>query len=644
MRKTLAAAVLSLVACSPQDLGEMSAPPGVTELSHRVAVRFEQGATLLTVTRELRNDTAQYQQLNHKLALPEGAIATALRIGAAAQMLLSSEEADQRWSELTSPGDAAPSTLGLLHWSSGPELGLFGLAPGEAVHVEYDLEVPLVYEASEWQFEYPLGDLGSSPEFHFPRALAASVEEVRDAPIELGGTVSGYRIHQPRAAIDQAEAHWATYPLGASRTLWRLELDAAPVLEPAPVRPKVVFVIDGSHSEGPEGISAQLEVLPAYLASVPEAQVEVVVYRRFAERLFGHFVPASEVPRRLALEAARLAPGNGSNLELGARAAVDALASGPGRILIFTDEALRDGFENQAAIAELSKAAPGTIVHLVARESGSEQLTESRDDEATLAPIAAAGGGIFLRVAGHTEDPKLAATVLLGLVRPIRIDHFVVEAKGLNADQIDAPSELLEGSTLRATAIAEQVPEQVTLTGKIWARDFRRVVPIDFNLADRMPGFAIGNTEVLDQLSEDETRTAAMASRAVSPYTSYLSAGADAAPSTIGVVAAEYGFGSRGFGCFGCRGGSSTHCGIRGAAGRAPDYNRVLQELLAAGVASCGGAPGASIRIEATGDEVVEVEVGAASSQLASCLTEAAWRIRLTPIFSAHRTYQVDLH
>ena len=76
----------------------------------------------------------------------------------------------------------------------------------------------------------------------------------------------------------------------------------------------VVFAIDASHSEGPEGIAAQLELIEPYLANVPDAQVELVICRRHAERLFGRFVPASDVARLLAsTQAERLAPGNGSN-------------------------------------------------------------------------------------------------------------------------------------------------------------------------------------------------------------------------------------------------------------------------------------------------------------------------------------------
>lgn len=639
----------------------MQGPPAdakVSELSHSVAVRFERGAGLLTVTRQLHNDSADYQEVNHLIPLPEGAIATALRIGAGerwqTETLLASDEAEERWNHLTGPGEAAPSTIGLLQWSwgAGVDLSLFGIAPGATVTVEYDLELPPRYEAGSLAFDYPREDSWKAPEFHFSRAPAATAEEVRDEDPQSNRGVVSFRVRQPRPEIDRVDARWALYPL-AGRMIWRLELDAAVVLEPAPARPNVVFVIDASHSEGPEGIAAQLELLAPYLANAPDAQVELVLYRRSAQRLFGRFVPAGDVARLLAGTAAeQLAPGNGSNLELGARLAAEALSQlpGPGRIVLFTDERLRDGFSNQAAIAGLARAPRDTVVHLVERQpTGGSLLNESRDDNAPLAPIAAASGGVFLRVGGHPVDPEQAAHALLGLVRPIRIDHFTIEARGLAGDQLDVPTELLEGSTLRLMALAERPPEQLTLTGKIWARDFRRVISIDGNLADRMPGLAIGDDELRAQLTDEEVRAAARSSHAVSPLTSYLSAPPDAAPSTIGVVRVGLGgISGSGVGCYGGSGcGFSFGCTGEGTSGVAPDYPSLLRALLAPGVERCerqyGDATLASVSLEATGDEVVAVETAAPSPELSACITEAAWSIRLSLLFTAHQTYRVDL-
>ena len=83
MRKLpFAAAVFSLFACSPEDLAALHqrVEANVNELSHKVSVRFEDGAARLTVKRQLRNDTTEFQSLNRHLELPEGAVATSLRV------------------------------------------------------------------------------------------------------------------------------------------------------------------------------------------------------------------------------------------------------------------------------------------------------------------------------------------------------------------------------------------------------------------------------------------------------------------------------------------------------------------------------------------------------------------------------------
>jgi hypothetical protein len=62
--------------------------------------------------------------------------------------------------------------------------------------------------------------------------------------------------------------------------------------------------------------------------------VEVVLYRRAAVRLFGSFVPASQVASRSSTRRAPPAswrPGNGSALDEGARVAAAALATRKGR-------------------------------------------------------------------------------------------------------------------------------------------------------------------------------------------------------------------------------------------------------------------------------------------------------------------------
>ncbi|MDP3232977.1 MAG: hypothetical protein Q8N26_09380 [Myxococcales bacterium] len=637
---TVAAAVLSLMACGPEGFAQLRVTErGVNELSHTIAVRFEGGAARLKVKRVLRNDSALARSYEHHgIALPDGAIATSLRIGRGAELptacsLSKQEDVAERWALLTSTGDAAPAPIGRLEWSDDArlDLDLFGLLPSETVTVEYDVEVAPRYEAGVLLFDVP-HDSVTTPQFE-----GAAVEE----------TVDGFVVRRQHHTDAVADVRWATSQLDTNRTLWRFEVDAAPELSRVPVAPRVVFVIDASHSEGPKGIAAQLEVMAPYLANVPDAQVEVVLTRRFAERLFGRFVPAREVAGLLAsTPAGRLEPGNGSNLDVGAALAAQLLAreGGTGRMLLFTDERLRTGFSNAATITALA-GVNDLVVHVLARtESNWGSLNERRDDDAELAPIATSTGGIFSRVRGEPTEPEAAAKVMLNLVRPVRVEDFKVEGPGL--PELSVESELNEGSMVRLQGIEATPPQSLTVSGKVWAREFRREVTVDPSLAARLPGIAVGDEDLRLGLSDDELRTAAFLSHAVSPVTSFMFVSPGAGPSTAG-LSEPFGVGHLGRrGLASCYSGGSSRCGF-GSAGPVVDFEALLRQLLSSGTAACeahtGEAATATVRLEATGDEVVAVTVKGATPAMSECLTEATWAIRLSSEFHTTRTYSVEL-
>lgn len=638
MRKPTLAAVLLFWSCSPEALEALERhEEQINELSHHVRVRFDDGSARLTVTRKFRNDTLAYQELAKALTIPDEAIATSLRVstGTAAPLsgtLTTVEDATARWDLLTSFGDASPSVVAKLDWGleGDLDLRLFGLAPGETATVEYDLELRPHYFAGELSFEYPRGEEGPLPQFQ---------------GAEASETEFGFKLRRSHDFDAPFTARWATYPLEVDRSIWRLELDVKAQLASTPVRPNVVFVIDASHSQGPEGIAAQLELIEPYLANVREAQVELVIYRRFAERLFGRFVAQSDVARLLATTPhERLAPGNGSNLDLGARLAAEALAQAGGptsRMVMFTDERVRFGFSNDKTIEALSGAPRETIVHLVDRGGGGTgELSEQRDDTSELSPIAAAMGGVFFRIDGRALDPVLSADTMLGLVRPIRIDSLDVRAGDL--ESLNDQSMLAEGSSIRRMEV-DIAPEEIVVTGKLWARELREVVRVDRRLGDQLPGLSIGDDSVRWTLSDDELKTVAFVSHAVSPVTSFFSAPPDAAASTVGSAFGLGMFGS-GVSC-GCGGISSeSNCGF-GFAREGPDFDELLRGLIAPAVKACrqhGDPSRAQLKLEATGDEIVELVVSAEATQLADCLTEGLWQVRLSPEFSAHRTYELE--
>ena len=223
----------------------------------------------------------------------------------------------------------------------------------------------------------------------------------------------------------------------------RLEIDAAPELRPLPRKAQVVFAIDASHSMGEAGIDAQLAIARAYLGHVGDAEVEVVVYRRAATRLFGGFVGAATFDAKVkaAAAAGKLAPGNGSALDEGARTAVAALAGrkGPLRIVMISDDLLRPRWDNALALAALKTAPAGTVVHLLdtdARGHGGDPRLE-RDDDHHLAPIPLAHHGILATLVNPAEAGKDLPRLVLGLVRPVQIDHFAVKGFDLEKGKYD---------------------------------------------------------------------------------------------------------------------------------------------------------------------------------------------------------------
>lgn len=650
MRSSLVLVVCVLAGCSPEDLSGFQPPARVNEIAHTVTTTFEDGTARLRVRRTLQNGSAEYEAVGHKFRLPEGAVATSLRIGTNGQWLApgtlaSSEDVETKWDLLRSLGTAQPSTIGKLawEWDGTLQFELFGLAPNATVDIEYDVELPSSYEAGAVSFVYPLEDveLGWLP----PSFPGLEVQQLE----------SGLELRRAWTTRNEADVRWATFPVDTNRTLWRLEVDVAAQLGELPKNANVVFVVDASISEGEKGVASQLELIAPYLANIPDARVEIVVFRRFAERLFGRFVPAAEFSRELTMLAPeRLAVGNGSNLDVGAQLAFETLSreGGVGRVVTFTDEKLKNALTIDALVGAMKQAPRDVVVHIVKRdESWGESLSERRDDASRFAKAAEVTGGIFLRVDGHPSDVVLDADVMRGLVRPIRIDAFEVVANDVPQTE-DGPafgfridSIQNEGAAVRLAELDELPPQSVTVRGKIWARSFERVVSMDDAMSRRLPAFAVGDDSLRAQLSDDELRTVAFVSGAVSPVTSYLAAPQNAAPSVIGleIMPLRGGLGLKGIGCGGC--GTSSRCGLRFGHAR-PNLIEVLRAMLEPGVAACeaqfGARGGAKLSLEATADEVVDVTASGGSDAMNACLVEAAWSVRLTDVFDQHRTYDLE--
>lgn len=643
-----------------------SEPDPLTEMAHEVEVRPGRGEAYLTVHRTLRA-SEETGEIRHWISLPAGAVATALRLEVAGRWqpgeLLAAEQASERFLELTSKGEAAPRPIALLKKDQGDQLALwlFGLPPGTTT-VQYELRTPLQYSGGEWYLDYPRDEEQefalAAPAFRFADR-SGSAEDIREDPADpddLSGSqtdaeseaVLYTRLKLPQPEMELLSARWAIYRLGQERSIWRLEIEAAKVLRPLPERAKVVFVVDASISEGEEGIERQLELVPAYLHWVPDAQVEVVLFRRFAQRLFGEWVPAPEFSRRLAaVPRERLAPGDGSNLDLGAALAAEVLAgvAGPARIILLSDCELKHALNPEVLIRSLRSVPRETVVHLVLRSSGSagSELSETRLTEEDLTPVPEAYGGAFFSMDGEATDPEASARTMLSLVRPTRLDSLWVQAAGMEEDRIEVPSTLEEGESIHLTALAPRPPDRVVLRGKLWGEKVERTLYLDQHVRQRLPSLSIGLPEISGELSEEEERNAANEARVVSSVTSFLSAPVAAAPSWAGYD------GSISLSALctgGCGGWGAGGSGIWRGKGEVADRASALRGLLLLLASACAQGQGrsslsATVRVELFDGEILEVEtVSAQSAELASCVTEATWELRLGPGFGEHRVLE----
>ncbi|HSR99407.1 MAG TPA: proprotein convertase P-domain-containing protein [Kofleriaceae bacterium] len=443
---------------------------------------------------------------------------------------------------------------------------------------------------------------------------------IPDAP-ETGNDAGVAAISIRPPAIATWTARFGRVVASPAHAFARLEVDTAPQLTALPRRAQVVFVVDASFSVGADHLAAQLGVIRAYLAHVPDAEVEVIAVRRRASRVFGRFVPAATALARLA-DVRALPLGNGSALDDGARLAAAALAdrSGPRRVVITSDELWRDALTPERALAAFAALSSATVVHLVAP-------TVDNDDRLTLVPatddrfaaLATRHHGIHVELHGALSAPaKALASVVLELVRPTRIDHLAIT--GLAADATDVTT-LHEGDGLRVFTGLATAPDALTLTGTLWSDPIHLALAPTPTFSRHTAAFVFGADEFHD-LSPDEMMTVALLGRAVSPVTSYVAFEPGTRPSTIGLPdVATIGHGS------GAGSGSGYGSG-GGRLARRPDLRDLIDTTACERSLHPPTGWRVALDIETTRDEIVDV-LAPSRDPLTTCLVEATWAVRL---------------
>lgn len=430
-------------------------------------------------------------------------------------------------------------------------------------------------------------------------------------------------------AIDLWTARLGKAMASREKGFARLELDLAPELRPVPKKAQVVFVLDGSFSLGEEASAAQLDLVRAYLTHVPDAQVELVVYRRHAQRVFGRFVPATGLDAALAQasKAGAFEPGNGSALDEGLKLASALLAagSGPRRLVATSDELLRSSLAADEAVRSLSSLPADAVVHVVVPHADRDDVTRlDRRDEADLGPLATRHHGIFVDLKGlPARDLKALAPAVLELVRPTHIDRLATS----NGFQLERDV-LREGEGVRLMAFEAAPPERIVVTGRVWSDPVRKEVEATPAFSVATAAFVFGADEH-QSLSDAEQMRLALMAKAVSPVTSYVAAEPGVRPSTLGLAGAE--LHGRGSGAGGL--GVALGCA---RARRAPDLRSMIDADACVRSVRPDQPWTVSLSVETTLDEVVDAS-SATRSAMAGCLVEAVWALRLDARFDRER-------
>jgi len=617
----------------------------IAETAHSVVAHIADGVATFTVQRQFSNPGTQAEQVGLEIRLPDGAAATGLRIKARQRWysgeLMEAHAASERYRSLTGYGAFEVKDPALLSWMEVGTLFLqvFPVMPMTVSTVEYTLTVPTRYADGSYGVTYPLAYRscgapalaapvltvdsnatvdGRHVDAHVPTTLAIAAE----CPDEYDSGTSYARIVVPGPGTTVARL--GRVVASSDHAVSRLEVDVAPRLSQLPVRAQVVFVIDASYSVG-DALAAELEIARGYARVVPDAEIEVVAYRRTATRVFGGFVPATGFADKLAAAVDRgaLALGNGSALEDGARLAAAALADrrGPKRIVVLTDELVRPELTPVMALAKLATVAPDTVVHVVGVSPFTDPSQLVRDDDAAFASLATSHHGMFVRTSAAVPPPL--ARPILALVRPTSIDHVTVSGLG-------APPTVDEGARLQVVTHASAAPSRVVIAGQLWSDPIRIEAAASDAMSRATAVFVIGEND-FDELTPDERLTVARAGRAVSPVTSYVAYEPGTRPSRLGLRANGVEGGVEG----GLVGGDLSGVVVR--ASERPDLVAILGAMIDARACFATDRREVALAIDTTRDEIVNVAVVGAAGPTAGCVAEAAWRVRLDNRFDRPR-------
>jgi hypothetical protein len=607
----------------------------------------------VAITRSVENRGPSPDQISFDVDLPAEAAAVSFRARAGSRWhtgnLMAADRASERYDQLTAVAGSGRGAA-LLTWNDpGVAVTAAPLRPGRRADFAIGAVAPLCYADGLLVAYLPLSpEPKADPaiEIRAPRRRwivrsdQPAPRPLADRWARLGETCTPPEGDRHAALVVEAApaaplaAASASVTLASGRRLVLVEVDVPREIAPRPRAARVLFLIDASRSQTDDGVKAQLEMVRGYLAHVPDAEFEIIAYRRRASRLFGGLRPAGRAPALLDRVAAGvLARENGSNLDEALALAATVARGRPIRLVAFTDDRLRAGLDAAAMRRGLGQLPAGSIAHLVHLTGGRGNAFEwSRDDEHRFAGAVNATGGLVVTMS--PGPPASAAPAMLGLVQPLRIDAFTVDGFQPFDSGLDVDGSLPAGAGLRMTAFS--APSSLVARGRIWGRELAMPIAVDAGLEAALPALMVGG-DVWRDLEDGEQREVATRAGAVSVHTSYLVELDDRPSGHDDLIVG---------GC-GCDASSSFHTGGHptighgfgriGAGKSPPDRHGILTGWLSAPIAACAALHGSApiaLTVETTVDEVVDVSVRARGNQaLAECAGDAAWALLLDDRF-----------
>lgn len=618
----------------------------LVERAHDIAVTLHRDHAELRVRRTVFNGADLSDQATFFIDLPEGAVATGLRTLAItdgkpvwyAGELMEAEAAAKKYRELTGVGGYYPKDPALLSWRDESLLALqvFPCLGHQEKTVEYTLTMPTQWSEGRSVLRLPvLGTDEVAPKVVVSSALGPVLI---DGEAGASTDLSKERVLsvEPRAqaVLSASLAHVA---VDDEQNLEAYRVSAGKKVSTLPEKARIVVLLDRSWSLSADQIEASRVAAKgalAHFAAGDDVRVHVASFDRTVTPLTSGFVTLAVANDSLTDDV--IAQGNGSELSVALQHARDLLATAPvdaaRRVVVFTDLATRDALTPDVAAASVPK---GGVLHLVSLDAYDRDLEPDETDPWAALPRGT-GGLLFAGGTSTDADAEVAKARFEELVRPTRIHKLALKS---GETVLETSTTVLdEGESIEWREISKTSLDRLSVSGELWSTPITREVRPDASFGRLEAALAFGNG-LYSSLDDDGMMKLAMHGRAVSPVTSYLAIEPGVRPSTEGLDE-----GGRGMGIgLGSIGTTSTCYG----GGSAFDALAELRKLVDPILAKCG-APTASVEVETTWREIVDVTVklegdGAAVATARDCVDRAVWALELpADRWSRHATLRVD--